>query len=144
MNRAVIAVVSTAAFGGLCWDSATRLADQYPSIWMCLDEPAKYAGKPVWIAPNRVLSSGTYSFVVDCYDERIKVHSLMQPPVGSTVMVFGTFQVDGSVMAIKAREDSAYRWKRRAVYGISLLVLVVAAWVFHRMFAWRDGALHPR
>ena len=144
MKRIVVVLVSAGVFAALCRDAGLRLADDYPSIGQCIENPAKHAGKHVFISPNLVLSSDEFSFDVDGWDFPVRVYSAIRPPVGSYAMVYGTFQSDLSVMAIKVREEPAYETKRAGVYLVSFLVLAVGAFFFHRTFAWRDGAFHPR
>lgn len=144
MKRIVVAVLAAGAFAALCWDASTRLANHYPSIGMCFHSPQKHIGKRVWIAANPVLGSEAYSFDVLSYETPVRIHSAMRPTVGTYVMVYGTFQSDLSVLALRTREEPAYPVKRMGVYIVSFIVLAVGAFVFHRTFVWRDGAFHPR
>jgi len=144
MNRIVVAVVATGVFAFLCWDAVVRLSDTYPPIGECFESPQRHAGKRVWLSPNPVLKSEDYYFELDAYDMPVRVYSTMRPLVGSYVMVYGTFQSDLSVMAIKCREEPGYRVKRAGVYLVSFIVIVAGAFFFFRTFAWRDGAFHPR
>ncbi|HEU4339392.1 MAG TPA: hypothetical protein VFS19_04930 [Planctomycetota bacterium] len=144
MKRLVVALIAAALFGALCWDARDRLAEAYPTLWMCREEPLKYAGKQVWVYPCPVVTAKTGSFQIQYDEDWVRIHSPLQPAVGTRVKVIGTFLADGSVLATSWVEDNAYRFKRRGVIVISILVLAAFAFVLRRTFAWRDGAIHPR
>lgn len=144
MMRVGLAAGAIGIFVLLCWDANRRLTVAYPSIYVCLAEPEKFAGKPVWLSPSRVVVSEAGAFVVNVWGDRIRVLSTHPPPLGVTVMVYGTFQADQTVKAIAWSEEPGYHLKRKGVVGISLLVLLAGVIVFLRTFTWRDGAIHPR
>jgi len=144
MYRIVLALGAAGVFAFLCRDSADRLAEAYPSVWMCMEHPEKYEGRHVWISPSPVTSTAPSSFEVIHYGDRIRVHSRLLPNVGAWVMVHGTFQIDGSVESISWVEDNGYSLKRKGVLIVSLVALIAVALIFHKTFEWRDGAIHPR
>lgn len=144
MKRLLVALVAAALFGALCWDARDRLAEIYPTLWMCREEPQKYAGKLVWVNPCKVMAAQEGSFQILYDGDWVRVHSALQPDVGSQVKVTGRFLPDGSILASTWAEDNAFRIKRRGVIAVSMLVLVTFAFVLRRRFTWRDGAIHPK
>ena len=132
------------AFALLCWDASSRLGDAYPSFTRCLRDPEKHHGKPVWFQPARVVAAREGSFDLERWGGPVRIHAPLQPPVGARVMVYGTFQREGTVTAIAWDEEPNYFIKRLGVLVVSMLVVIVGAFVFHRSFEWRGGAFHPR
>jgi len=144
MKRIAFAAAALAIFTAVCWDASRRLPEENPSIPMCFADPQKYAGKQVWINSSPVLSAEAGSFDVRYWDRRIRILAPFQPPVGTHVMVFGTFQADQTVLSTRWLEESQFLLKRRGAQVVSLIVLAAVLLVFRRTFAWRDGAIHVR
>jgi hypothetical protein len=143
-SRGFLAAVCGVAFAALCWDSAVRLADAYPPYYLCIEDPVRHEGKPVWISAEPVLAVRSDHFVIDHEGDVIRILTPKPPPVGAMVMVYGTFRSIGLVEATTWQAESHYRFKRRTVFAVSFIVVVVGIFFFRRSFAWRDGAFHPR
>jgi hypothetical protein len=143
-SRWVLAPICVVAFGALCWDSSVRLAAAYPTYFTCIEDPAKYEGKPIWLSPSYVLRAHDDSFELDYWDKTVRVRTPDPAPAGMLVMVYGTFRSDGTVEATNWKEEKYYRTKRRGVILVSIFVLAIGVAIFHRTFAWRGGSFHER
>ncbi len=139
------AVVAIGGFALLCADAARRLPDKYPPLRRCVADPARYVGRMIWISHAPVLESGPEHFVVDASRVGpVRIHSTLHPAPGAWVMVKGLYVGGREVRALGTDLDSAYPLRRAAVYAISIAALALVAWLLHRHFAWRDGALRGR
>lgn len=131
-------------FALLCWDAGVRVSEAYPDIRQCRSDPAKYAGREVWIIPGKVTASDAEGFIVRDRQGLVRVRSTARPDPGDYVFVRGAFQPDGTLEGRAVRVNPRFREERAGVIGCSLAVLAVFAWIFHRTFAWRNGAFHVR
>ena len=137
-------IVAVSAFALLCWDAAVRVSETYPNLRRCLANPAKYAGREVWLIPGKVESSDPEGFVVIDPAGRVRVRSTARPAPGSHVYVRGVFEAAGTLDARRVEVNPHFVAERAGVILISLAVLGVFAWMFHKTFAWRDGAIQVR
>jgi len=141
----LICTASIAGFAALCWDAGTRLPEAYPTIARCQADPARYAGREIWIIPGRVSASDPEGYEVQHGGGgSVRVRATSQPTPGSYVYVRGTFQADGVVDQKSILADDHFIAERNGVLAISIAVLVLFAGFFHRTFAWRNGAFHVR
>jgi len=144
MNRIVGVSAAVAAFALLCWDAGVRVSEAYPNVRRCLSDPAKYAGREVWIIPGKVTVSDAEGFTVRDRHGLVRVRSTARPDPGEYVFVRGVFQPGGTLEGRAVRVNPRFRAERAGVIGCSLVVLAIFAWMFHRTFAWRDGAFQVR
>lgn len=145
MKRIAIAAAAIAVFAALCWDAGRRLPEAYPSVARCQREPARYAGREIWIIPAKVMASDPEGYEVrHGGGGTVRVRAGSQPPPGAYVYVHGTFQGDGVVDQKSLLVDTRFIAERNGIVAVSLVLLGVFAILFLRTFAWRNGAFHPR
>ncbi|HTF57664.1 MAG TPA: hypothetical protein VK661_10565 [Planctomycetota bacterium] len=141
-------LIFTACVGGfaaLCWDAGVRLPEAYPTIGRCQADPARYAGREIWIIPARVSASDPEGYEVQHGGGgRVRIRATSQPPPGAYVYVRGTFQADGVVDQKSILVDTHFIAERNGTVAISVLTLILFAGFFHRTFAWRSGTFHVR
>ncbi len=141
----LVLTTSIAGFAALCWDAGVRLPEAYPSVERCLRDPARYAGREIWIIPAKVTASDPESYEVQHPGGgRVRVRSTSQPEPGAYVYVNGTFRADGIVDQESLLVDSRFIAERNGILAISLVTLFIFAGLFLRMFGWRNGAFHVR
>jgi hypothetical protein len=141
----LVFAASVAGFAALCWDAGSHLPEAYPSVARCLRDPARYAGREIWIIPAKVSASGPEEYeVMHGGGGTVRVRATTQPPLGSYVYVNGIFRADGVVDQRSILIDNHFIAERDAIVAISLVMLAIFAGLFHRAFAWRNGAFHVR
>lgn len=133
-----------AVFTVLCWDAGQRMPEAYPSVARCQSDPARYAGRQLWIIPGKILASDPTGFVLTHAHGRVRVHSNLMPPAGAYAFIRATFQADGTLLATGVDVDPNYLVKRTGILFISMITLLFFALLFHRTFQWRNGALAIR
>lgn len=134
-----------AGFAALCWDAGKRFPEEFPGVNRCQGDPARYAGREIWIIPAKVVVSDPEGYeIIHGTGGMIRVRSTTMPPVGSHIYLRGNFQRDGTLIQTAVLVDEHFALERRAVIVLSLITLLVFAWLFHRTFAWRNRAFHPR
>jgi len=144
MTRVVAAAASVGIFVLLCWDAGRRLPEAYPNVGRCQSDPAKYAGREVWVIPGKIASSDASGFDLIHGHGTVRVRSNSMPPEGEYAYVRGVFQADGTLRGTGIEIDHGFILARAGIIGLSLFTLFFFARVLIRTFRWRDGAFHPR
>ena len=135
-----------ALLGALMAWTAPRMDRHHPSISDAREDPERHRGREIYVGAVVTAVSGGEAWV---RDERTPVRILGAPPglrVGDRVSFRGAFVPPDALEASRWRLHPGYRWKRPAMYVISLLALGVVAWLVHRRYRIRPGlpALLPR
>src|SRR5687767_4929487 len=109
-------ILSVGGFCALCWDAGMRLPERYPGAARLQADPARYAGREVWIGPAKVVESSTELFLVQTSQARVTIRSGLRPVLGVHALVRGISQKDGSVQELVTMIDTRWTLERVGVY----------------------------
>lgn len=140
------ALGALALFGGLMAWTAPRMNERYPSISDARSDPERHRGREIYVG---AVVTGVSADEVWVREERTPVRILGAHPglrVGDRVSFRGAFVPPDALEPSRWRTHPGYRWKRPAMYVVSILALGWAGWLVHRRYRIRPGlpALLPR
>jgi hypothetical protein len=144
MKRILAASAALLIFGLLCWDASVRVGDAYPSVRRCQSDPARFAGKEIWIIPGKIINPDPEGFTLIHSTGEVRVRSNLDPPAEEYAFIRGVFKEDGTVLATGVHVESGFLAKRLGIVLISLVTLLFVSLLFVRTFEWRSGAFHAR
>ena len=138
MNRRALALAFLAFAGSfvlLCRRARDEYGELSPSIERCLTDPARYDGREVRVYPNRVVEVGANDFTIADHGVRIRVTPRTDDvQIGDYVGLVGTFRREGLLDAKTVTRLPNSPIRRRAMFGVSILAMAFAAFLFLKTF----------